>query len=185
MMGRPGGGKSVQAKLLAEHIGAQTFSSGMRYRQIATEDSFIGHKVKGIVDSGHLTPSWFAAHLFTESALALPSLESKIVYEGSARKLEEAIKIDEVLTWLERPYAVIYLEVREDEIRARLTKRASLEGRKDDGEGLVDVRLKAYAEDTLPAINYFRDCGKVIEINGNQPESKVFAEIVEKLSHLS
>ncbi len=184
MMGRPGCGKGTQAKLLAEHLGATIFSSGGRYRQIATEDTFIGHKIKGIIDEGTLTPSWFAVFLFTESILALPSLETPIVYEGAGRKPEEAKRIDEILDWLTRPYMVIHLDVSEEEIRGRLAKRMEIEGRKDDSVKSLEVRLKAYADDTAKSIEYFRACGKVLEINGNQPHDAVFAEIKEKLQTL-
>lgn len=185
MMGRPGCGKGTQAKLLAEHLHAQIFSSGGRYREIAGEDTFIGHKIKGIIDSGGLTPAWFAAYLFTESILAVPSLETAIVYEGAGRKPEEAERIHEILEWLTRPYAVVHLDVSEEEIRSRLLKRAELEGRKDDSANSIEIRLRAYAEDTAHSIEYFRSCGKVLEINGNQPEEAVFAEILEKISMLS
>lgn len=184
MMGRPGCGKGTQTKLLSEKLNAQVFSSGGRYRQIAGEDNFIGHKIKGIIDSGELTPSWFAAYLFTESILALPSLETAIVYEGAGRKLEEAKRIDEILGWLTRPYAIIHLDVSEEEIRNRLMKRAELEGRQDDSEKSIEVRLKAYAQDTEPSIEFFRSLGKVVEINGAQSEEAVFAEIIEKISKL-
>jgi adenylate kinase len=184
MMGRPGSGKGTQAKHIAEKLGARIFSSGDRYRQIATEDTFIGRKIKGIIDSGQLTPAWFAAFLFTESILSLPTLEEPIVYEGPARKLEEARRIDEILTWLERPYAVIYLDVSEEEIRSRLAKRAELEGRMDDSGKSIEVRLAAYAADTLHSIEFFRSQGKVIDINGNQPQEAVFAEVMEKISQL-
>ncbi|MBY0294414.1 nucleoside monophosphate kinase [Patescibacteria group bacterium] len=185
MMGRPGSGKGTQTKLLAEKLGAQTFSSGGRYREIASADTFIGQKIKGIIDSGALTPSWFAVFLFTESILKLPSLETPIVYEGAGRKPEEAKRIDEILGWLDRPYAVIHLDVSEDEIRNRLTKRAELEGRKDDSAKSIEVRLKAYAEDTEHSIEFFRSVGKTIEINGNQSEEAVFAEIEAKIAQLS
>lgn len=184
MMGRPGCGKGTQAKLLSDFLGAQVFSSGARYRSIATEDSFIGHKIKGIIDSGELTPSWFAAYLFTEVILKL-SLEDRIIFEGAARKLEEAKRIDDVLGWLMRPYTIVHLDVSEEEIRNRISKRAEIEGRKDDGKHSIEVRLKAYAEDTAPAIEYFRSCGKVLEIDGSQSQEAVFAEIKAKIAELA
>lgn len=184
MMGKPGSGKGTQAAMLAETLPAEIFSSGDRYRKIAQEDTFIGKKIKGIIDAGNLTPSWFAAFLFTESILAVPSLETKIIYEGSARKLEEAQKIHDVLTWLERPYAVFYLDVSEEEIMSRLVRRAELQGRKDDAHHSIPVRLEAYKQDTVPAIEFFRSHGKIIDINGNQPSDRVFAEIMEKIAKL-
>ena len=185
MMGRPGSGKGTQANNLAKQLGATIFSSGVRYRQIAAEDTFIGNKIKSIIDAGELTPSWFAAYLFTESILKLPSLESPIVYEGAGRKPEEAERIDDVLGWLERPYVVIHLDVSEEEIRSRLLKRAELERRKDDSEESLNVRLMAYARDTAHSIEFFRGKKKVLEVNGNQPQDQVFAEIIEKISKLS
>ena len=50
MMGKPGSGKGTQARLLSEVLGFDLFSSGDSFRELATKDTPLGHKVKDVID---------------------------------------------------------------------------------------------------------------------------------------
>ena len=62
---------------------------------------------------------------------------------------------------------VISLEVPDDELKTRILKRATIEGRSDDtAEGLAQ-RLVVYRQDTAPVLEHYRAAGTRIEaING-------------------
>ena len=180
-MGRPGSGKGKQSELLAKKLGCRIFSTGARYREMTTDGTLLGQKIKKIMDAGDLTPSWLASFLFEQKLLNLDPKEP-VVFEGVGRKLEEAKLFNDVCGFLERDFKVIYLETSEDIVRERIAKRASIEGRSDDKS--IENRFKKYNEETLPAINFFRSIGKVIDINGEPLPEVVEAEIQEKLSHL-
>ena len=64
MMGKPGSGKGTQAKLLAEALQFELFSSGDAFRKVKEQDSFLGRKVKEEMDKGYLMPHWFASYWF-------------------------------------------------------------------------------------------------------------------------
>ncbi len=182
MVGRPGSGKGVQSKFLAEKTGFKVFSSGDKFRMLRQEDSFIGKKIRGTVDRGGLMPYWFAGFLFQEVVIYLPH-EEGIIFEGSARKAPEAVLFHDVMEWLERPYKAIYLDVSDDISVTRLLKRKEIENRDDDVEDRIRVRLSFHKKEVEPAMDVFRSKGTLLHVNGDQTPEKVFEEILEKLSH--
>lgn len=164
MMGRHGAGKGTQAKLLAEKIGGQIYSSGDKCREFAAQNSFFGHKTKKVVDSGDLMPEWFSMYLFEDILIQLEPQDA-IVFEGTGRKLLEAQRFHEIAGWLTRPYLVVNLVAPEESLRKRLLERHALQGRADDVVQAIGLRFKRFTEYTVPAIEFFRQQGKVIDIN--------------------
>lgn len=181
LMGLPGSGKGKQSELLAEKLKCKIFSTGVRVREIAQENSSFGHKIKEIHDSGDLTPSWFASFLFEEAYLALDNNEA-IIFEGLGRIESEARLFAEISEWLGRDFRVIYLDVSEQSVIERLNKRRGIEGRADDSN--IQNRFDNFNAQTIPALNYFRSLNKVIDIDGEPLPDAVFAELWQKVSTL-
>lgn len=180
IMGRPGSGKSVQAKLLAEKTGFKLISIGNKYREIATQETLFGKKIKEIMNKGLLGPSWLSMYIFQDVILNTGETEG-MIFEGLGRKEEEAKRFNEVMKWLGRDYKVIDVMVSDEEITKRLTLRRDIEFRTDDDPEDIPVRIKEYDEHTLPAINLFKSAEKLIEVNGEQTIEEVFKEIEQKL----
>jgi adenylate kinase len=72
---------------------------------------------------------------------------------------------------------VPYIHVAQDELVKRLAKRAEIEGRADDNEDTIRTRMRVYAEQTQPLLDYYEKKGLLVKINGEQPVDKVFQEI--------
>jgi adenylate kinase len=178
-VGKPGCGKGTQAKLLSEKIGWPVFSSGKMFREIATESTPVGLKVKKEMESGLLSPHWFAMYLYEKTLFALPE-GGNAIFDGFNRKVTEAELIVDSLHWLGRPFSVINIIVSDDSIRARLEKRKEIEGRADDN--VVEERLKEYELHTVPAIEIFRKDGVLIEVDGERTPDEIAEEIKEKLA---
>jgi adenylate kinase len=51
--------------------------------------------------------------------------------------------------------AVLFFDVTDEEILARLTRRRSLEQRADDDPAAVAIRLRAYREQTAPVLDWY------------------------------
>ncbi len=183
MMGKPGSGKGTQAKLLAETLNYDFFSSGGAFRALREEDTFLGKKVKGEYDQGLLMPHWFASYWFEHKAFHTPH-DTGIVFEGPGRKLPEAELFCEVMEWLDRPYRAIYLDVDEDKIIERLQIRAKKEGRSDDDPEAIKKRFEEYNTHTAASVKHFKDKGKLIEINGMQTPEQVHEDIMTELKKL-
>lgn len=177
-MGRPGSGKGVQTEILAAKLGSKVFSTGKRLRDIAKEDSVLGRKVGKILDSGDLVPSWLASFLFGEVFLSLNNKEV-IIFDGIGRQESEAKLFAEICDWLGRDFQVINLDVSEKTVTGRINKRHVVEDRTDDDN--IQDRFTKYNTQTMPALNFFRSIGKVIDIDGEPLPDIVAAEIQEKL----
>lgn len=180
MMGRPGAGKGTQAKLLAKKLEADIYSSGNRLREMAQGEGFVNQKVKKVIDEGGLLPAWFSSHLFIDALFNLAPRDA-IVFEGTCRREEEARAFDEVIGWLERPYAVVFLTISDEEVEKRLTLRKGIQGRQDDASDAMGHRIEEFEEHTLPAIEFLRSRGVVVEVNGQQPVEAVYEEVLRAL----
>ncbi|MDP1707038.1 MAG: nucleoside monophosphate kinase [bacterium] len=173
-IGKPGCGKGDQAKLLSEKTGWKVVTPGEQFRSMSAEDTPVGRKVKSVNDVGMLQPHWLAEYLFLKNLFFLPE-EEGVIFDGFARKVPEAETVIDALTWLDRPFSVLYLHVSDEEIFHRLALRKEIEGRVDDN--VVDERLKEYREYTEPVIEMFRDKGMLIEINGERTREAIAVDI--------
>jgi adenylate kinase len=64
---------------------------------------------------------------------------------------------------------------------ARLSERLDLLNREDDKPEHIQKRLDTHNELVVPAIEYFKEKGKLITVNGNQSMDLVSADILKAL----
>lgn len=180
--GRPGSGKSTQAKLLAEHLTWERFGTGDRFREILAENGHIGALIQGAMNEGRLLPDWLVTFLFEEKLLNMDAGKG-LVCEGYARSLPQAQTLDEVMVWLKRSYVVIDVDVSEEEALRRQLSRSAQEVRPDSSsEEKVRVRFSEYNTNTVPAIEFFKAKGHVINVNGEQLPQKIAEDILAVLN---
>lgn len=176
-IGRPGSGKETQARRLAEETGYHSFSTGERFRELREHRDSLGERVKEVYDTGKLMPTWFAEYLFADALLKVPH-GTGLIFEGTGRWRAEAELFNEVATWLGRKYRVINLEVSEEEAMRRQLGRAQSKDRPDSNtEEKIRIRFKEFSEHTQRAVNYFREKGVVIDINGEQSPDTIAEDI--------
>lgn len=180
-LGKPGSGKGEQSKLLAETTGFPIVPLGKRFREIATHDTQVGRKVKDVIDNGHLMPHWFASYIFLDTVVRLED-NGGVIFDGTARKKVEAELFHEVMTWLGRPYKAIYINVPDNTALDRIQKRRTIEGRHDDSENTLKVRLEEFYNEAYPAIEYFRSTENFLEINGEQSVEDVHKDILRGIA---
>lgn len=180
-VGRIASGKETQCVQLAEKLGYTVFSTGGKFREIVASGSLLGSRIKADYEKGLLMPSWVANYMLEEFLFNLAP-EKGAIFEGSGRDVEQAKVIDEVCTWLGRSYTVLNLDVSEDEV----VKRSLLRGRDstDKDESVIRMRLAEYNRLTKPAIEYFQQLGKCIDINGEQTPTEVHEEVMRKVAEV-
>jgi adenylate kinase len=182
-MGLPGCGKGKQAELLSGRTGFAIVSTGGELRKLAEEKTLLGEKVAKIMNSGELMPSWFVSYIFERTLFEIKETEG-VIFEGVGRKEPEARLFDEICKWLDRDYRVVHLNVSEETAIKRLSGRQESGGRNDDNPAIYQNRLKNFRENTLPAIEYFRSVGKVIDISGEPSPELIGNEVWAKVSVL-
>jgi len=80
--------------------------------------------------------------------------------------------------------AVIYLNLSEDAVQERWRQFAGTHHRgerHDDTQEVLEIRLKEYREKTLPVIEFYRQNGLLIEIDGTQDPEAVQQAVLEAL----
>ncbi|MBI2587775.1 nucleoside monophosphate kinase [Candidatus Azambacteria bacterium] len=177
ILGRPGSGKGTQAEILTKKYGFEWIQTGALVRKFAEGESFAARKVKAEAERGDLTPSWFVSLLWLQRLIETPET-SRVLFDGSPRKIWEAELLDEVLEWFEREMLrTLLIDISVDEAKKRLTLR----GRIDDATEKVERRLALFDQELVPVIGHYEKKGVLIRINGEQSVEEVAKEIAEKL----
>lgn len=182
LMGLPGSGKGTQAKVLADTRGWKHFSTGDTFKALRDSEGQLGALVKEAYDNGKLLPDWFATYLFEDVMLNLPK-DGGVVCDGYPRSVAQAEIFHETMTWLDRPYKVLFLKVSKEEALRRQLSRATTESRPDSStEEKINARFDEYKKNTEPVLTYFRDNGMLVEVDGEVTPEEVSALISKALS---
>jgi adenylate kinase len=181
IMGPPGAGKGTQAIKIAEHYGIPAISTGDIFRALQTADTPLARQVRAIMESGGYVSDEITNEIVADR-LAQPDCTSGFLLDGYPRTLQQVQTLDDHLTGTNRPLdAVISLEANTDEVVARLLKRAEKDGRADDNEETIRVRLQVYADQTEPLLDVYRSRGLLVEVDGlgdvDEVSERVFAAL--------
>jgi adenylate kinase len=166
IMGPPGAGKGTQAQRIAEHYGIPAVSTGDIFRAMKTADTPLARQVREIMESGGYVSDEITNAIVADR-LTQSDCQKGFLLDGYPRTLQQVQTLDDYLAETGRPLdAVISLTADIDEVVARLLKRAAIEGRSDDNEETIRVRLQVYAEQTEPLLGVYRSRGLLVEVDG-------------------
>ena len=181
IMGPPGAGKGTQAKLIAEHYGIPAISTGDIFRAMKTADTPLARQVREIMESGGYVSDEITNAIVTDR-LAQPDCDGGFLLDGYPRTLQQVQTLDDYLAESKRPLnAVISLLADIEEVVARLLRRAVIDGRSDDNEETIRVRLQVYAEQTEPLLEVYRARGSLVEVDGHGEVQEVAERIFAAL----
>ncbi|HWU46887.1 MAG TPA: adenylate kinase [Humibacter sp.] len=166
IVGPPGSGKGTQAKFIGETFGIPDVSTGDIFRYHINNLTPLGVQVKAIVDAGDYVPDELTNRIVTER-LNEPDAVNGFLLDGYPRTLEQVHYLDALLADRDQALeAVIRLVAEQDEIVARLSKRAAEQGRADDTEQAIRHRQEVYIRETAPLIEVYRERGLLVEVDG-------------------
>lgn len=204
LMGLPGAGKGTQAERIVDDYGVPHISTGDMFRAAIKEGTELGKKAKSYMDAGELVPDEVTVGIVKER-LGKDDCKKGFLLDGFPRTVAQAEALEATLDEMGRSLdAVLYIEVKEEQLIARLTGRrvcsecgatyhvefnapketgvcdkcgGRLEQRKDDTEETVKARLNVNMEQQQPLLNFYqtRDCLR--KINGDQKIDDVYASI--------
>jgi adenylate kinase len=181
IMGPPGAGKGTQAKRIAEHYGIPAISTGDIFRAMKSADTPLARQVRAIMESGGYVSDEITNEI-VKDRLAQPDCQKGFLLDGYPRTLQQVGTLDDYLAETGRPLeAVVSLLADTDEVVARLLRRAEIDGRSDDNEETIRVRLQVYAEQTEPLLDVYRSRGLLVEVDGlgdvDEVSERVFAAL--------
>jgi adenylate kinase len=182
LFGPPAAGKGTQAKRLVEQRGMVQLSTGDMLRAAIASGSELGQKVKGVLDRGELVTDEIVIALIEDR---LPEAEAAggAIFDGFPRTVAQAQALDRMLAARgQKIDSVLRLKVDEPALIERITKRFADQGRPDDNPEVFVTRLAAYNAQTAPLLPYYREQGKLTELDGMGSVETVAASIDAALS---
>ena len=211
LLGAPGSGKGTQARLLVKQFGMLQISTGDLLRAAVEEGSALGKQAKPLMDTGQLVPDEIVLGLLRER-LEADDTEDGFILDGFPRNVPQAEELDAILSNLRKPLnGTILIDVDVDALIQRLTGRQTcascgqmynlytspsklydhcdkcggeLRQRTDDNEETIGNRLRVFETMTLPLLDYYREQGKLREIQGVGEINDISAAVKKELKNL-
>lgn len=161
LLGPPGAGKGTQGEILARRTGLPRFATGDLLREAVRQGTPLGLRARAVMESGALVSDDIILGIVREE-LARPAAAGGVIFDGVVRTIPQAEGVAGLLADLGRAMDyVLFFDVSDEEILARLERRRGLEGRADDDPAAVQRRLVAYREQTAPVLAWYRERGGV------------------------
>ncbi|MBW7955598.1 nucleoside monophosphate kinase [Patescibacteria group bacterium] len=172
LIGIQGAGKSTQGNMLSEKLNIPYLSSGHIFREMSKDKSPLGRMLKETLNAGMLIPDKLTLEIITEY-LKRPEYVNGFILDGFPRTVPQAEAFEGNVD------KVIFIDVSDREALWRISGRVS--DRQDETLHAIRKRIELFHEHTEPVIEYYRDRGQLIRINGETEVDEVFAQIMEAL----
>ena len=201
-LGPPGSGKGTQTQILAQKIGAPQISSGDLLREAVKNNTPTGKKAKGYMDRGELVPDSIVIQLMGERI----EDEHVFILDGFPRTIPQAeelaesgVEIDKVVSFTANDDmiikrlsgrrtcrecgAIFHLEYMPPKEEGKCDKcSGELFQRDDDKEESIKNRLVVYGKQTAPLIDFYKNKGNLVVINGENAPEEVLRDTLNVLS---
>ncbi len=202
MLGPPGAGKGTQAKRFAEARRIPHVSTGDMLREAVAAGTEIGLRAKAVMEQGQLVSDEIILGVVRER-LARPDAQAGFLLDGFPRTVAQAQALDAMMAGRD-PLVVVDIAVADEELVRRLTSRrvcsrcganadvpalgqavpvscsrcgGALTQRADDREEVIRERLRVYARDTRPLVDYYRGRATFRAVNGAQSPEGVARDL--------
>ena len=209
LLGPPGAGKGTQASSIVAEYGITHISTGDIFRHNIKNETELGKKVKSYLDNGQLVPDELTIDLVWDR-LSNDDCKNGFLLDGFPTTINqaEALKkgLEERALKLDR---VINIDVDKNILVKRLSGRRVCKNcgetyhvdnkptskdsvcdkcsgeviqRADDNEKTVLDRIEVYEKQTFPLIDFYKNLGLILTVDGTLPIEDVFSQIKESLS---
>jgi len=211
LLGPPGAGKGTQAERLEKELRLPHVASGDLFRENLRHETELGRLAKTYMDRGDLVPDDVTIAMVRER-LQRPDCEQGVILDGFPRTQAQAEGLDDMLADMGRALdGVLYIAVPDEELVRRLSGRwicrqcqtpyhtlfsppaqegvcdacgGELYQRDDDRPETVRARLEVYHQQTAPLIDYYRQAGLLVEVDGSGDIESVGAALLQAARHM-
>jgi adenylate kinase len=208
LLGPPGAGKGTQAKILCDELDLPHISSGDIFRENLQGQTELGKQAEGYMKRGALVPDDLTISMI-QARLSRPDCANGALLDGFPRTPAQAEALETMLSGFNgKVDAVPYINVPEEELVERLAGRwtcrekghifhikfnppkqsgvcdfdgSELFQRDDDKAETVANRIHVYLNQTEPLIEYYRQHGTLIEVDGTRSIEQVTSDLLDAL----
>ena len=212
LLGPPGAGKGTQAQIISKTLELAHISSGDIFRENLKKQTELGKLAQTFMDKGALVPDDVTIAMIRDR-LSRPDCSKGALLDGFPRTPAQARALDFMLSENNQEISSVpYINVPAEVLIERLTGRwtcptcgyvyhekynppqqagvcdsdqSDLYQRVDDKAETVKKRIDVYWEQTSPLIDYYRENGLLIEIDGTQAIEVVSSQLLEAVQRRS
>jgi adenylate kinase len=206
LLGPPGAGKGTQADIIAEKCKIPHISSGNIFRENLEKNTELGKKARAYIEKGELVPDDITIGM-VEDRLMKEDCAKGAILDGFPRTPAQAEALADFLSENKGEICCVpYINVEADELIERLSGRwtckaeghvyhtkynppkkegvCDLDGsplyqRNDDKRETVEQRIVVYFKQTAPLIDFYKEKGLLVEIDGAKPIDEVTQAILK------
>lgn len=179
LFGPPGAGKGTQSEFLTKTYNLFYISTGDLLRKEMAGKTKLGLEAQSLIAAGELVPDEIIVQII-ENTITGNSGSSGFLFDGFPRTYIQAYILEGLMLKLHTSLdCLISLNVPEEESVRRLLNRGKTSGRSDDNETVIRNRLREYNAKTLPVLQFYRDRGLCIDVDGALPVEDVRARIAD------
>jgi adenylate kinase len=196
VLGAPGAGKGTQAERFGRVRGVPKISTGDILREASQQGTELGRATKAVMDAGQLVGDDIMIGIVRER-LDRPDASVGFVLDGFPRTVAQARSLDGMLS-KDTPLIIVNIEVPDETLIERLTTRricgscgwiavpgmtecarcgGELVQRRDDNVDVVRERLRVYARDTQPLVEFYQARPTFRSVDGDQTPDAVAADL--------
>lgn len=203
LFGPPGAGKGTQAKKLVDFYGIPQISTGDILRANVREGTELGLAAKSYMDKGELVPDQVLIGII-KNRLKEDDCKKGFILDGYPRTVPQADALEAILDEIDKPIDIVLnLEVPDEVLVGRISGRLMCKcgasyhtisnppkkdnicdicggevfQRVDDTADAVQNRLDVYKKQTQPLINYYKEKGILVILDGTKDIEVVFEDI--------
>ena len=203
LFGPPGAGKGTQADKLVKIFNLFKISTGDLLRQEIKKNTYIGLKIKPLIDKGFLAPNDIIDDLI-DKVLSDKNHKNRLIFDGYPRNVDQAKQLDLLVKkYNQKISCVLSLDVDKNTLIKRILGRQTctkcglifnkyfnpstnkehlcdprfLDKRPDDNEKTVINRFETYIEKTLPILDFYKEQNLLHQINGTGEIDQIFNKI--------
>jgi len=208
LLGPPGVGKGTQASAIVKKYNIPHISTGDIFRSNIKEGTELGKKAKEYMDKGLLVPDELVVSI-VQDRLTKEDCVQGFLLDGFPRTINQAEALDKELTKMGiKLDKVVNIDADKEILIERAIGRricktcgssyhikfnppkvenlcdidnGELFQRDDDIEETVATRIEVYLNQTQPLIDYYKEKGIILNVDGTRPIDEVFETIVKAL----
>ncbi|OLS02122.1 adenylate kinase [Tissierella creatinophila] len=208
LLGPPGVGKGTQASNIVGKYNIPHISTGDMFRANIKSNTPLGVSAKEYMDKGLLVPDELVISM-VKDRLSKEDCKDGFLLDGFPRTIEQGVALDKELHEMGiKLNKVVNIQADKDVLVERITGRrvckscgatyhitnlpSKVEGvcdvdggelyqRDDDKIDTVATRIEVYFKQTEPLIDYYRQKGLILDIDGTRDIKQIFETIVNSL----
>ena len=179
LFGPPGAGKGTQSEFLIRKYNLFYISTGDLLRKEMAGRTKLGLEAQSIIAAGGLVSDEIIVQIIEKTITENEGFNG-FLFDGFPRTYIQAYILEGLMLKLHTQLnCLISLAVPEEESVRRLLERGRTSGRSDDNEVVIRNRLREYNEKTRPVLNFYRDRGIYVEVDGTATIEAVHDQVTE------